>query len=218
MHTGTRLKLLLLILLASGLTACATQAPVSVEQAIILPTDTVLPSLTHTATVQPPTATRTATASPAPSPTHTATPIPTATNTPPATEPAAVLTPVSALPPVPDGVQRTADVPILMYHYISASPSATDRIRYGLSVPPEMFEAQLRLLSNHGYNTITLRELYEYLAIGTALPDNPIVLTFDDGYVDNYTNAFPLLQKYGMRGTFFILTGPADDGNPNYLT
>jgi peptidoglycan/xylan/chitin deacetylase (PgdA/CDA1 family) len=109
-------------------------------------------------------------------------------------------------------------VPILMYHYISASPSVQDRIRYGLSVPPEMFEAQLKLLRDNGFTTITLRDLYEYLAVGTPLPDQPIILTFDDGYIDNYTHAFPILQKYGMLGTFFVLTGPADDGNPAYLS
>jgi len=130
----------------------------------------------------------------------------------------ATATPVSSVPPQPDGVVRSADVPILMYHYISASPSAQDHIRYGLSVPPEMFEAQVKLLSDNGYTTISLRELYEYLAVGKSLPANPIVLTFDDGYVDNYTNAFPILQKYGMAGTFFVLTGPADDGVAAYLT
>ncbi len=105
-----------------------------------------------------------------------------------------------------------------MYHYISAAPSANDRIRYGLSVTPDMFDAQLKLLQDSGFTTITLRDVYEYLAIGTPLPENPIVLTFDDGYVDNYTNAFPILKKYGMIGTFFVLTGPADDGDPAYLS
>jgi peptidoglycan/xylan/chitin deacetylase (PgdA/CDA1 family) len=128
------------------------------------------------------------------------------------------MTPVPGLHPPPDGVVRSADVPILMYHYISASPSAQDRIRYGLSVPSKRFEAQLKMLYDNGYTTISLRDLYEYLAIGKPLPDKPIILTFDDGYLDNYTNAFPILQKYGMVGTFFVLTGPADDGNPAYLT
>jgi peptidoglycan/xylan/chitin deacetylase (PgdA/CDA1 family) len=133
-------------------------------------------------------------------------------------EPTAVLTPIPVAPPAPDGVVRTAEVPILMYHYISASPSAQDRIRYGLSVPPEMFDAQLKLLHDNGYSTITLRDLYHHLAIGAPLPEKPIILTFDDGYLDHYTNAFPILQKYGMIGTFFVLTGPADEGQPAYLS
>ncbi len=220
MHTYTRVKGLLLLLLASGLTACAAQPLVRAEQTTAIPTDTLRPLLTYTATKRSftPISTRAASASPTPTSTHRAAPSPTATEVPITPEPTVVLTPDPLLPLAADGVSRTADVPILMYHYISAPPSANDRIRYGLSVPPEMFEAQLRLLSNYGFHTITLRELYEYLAIGKTLPDNPIVLTFDDGYVDNYTNAFPLLRKYGMRGTFFILTGPADEGNPNYLS
>jgi len=156
---------------------------------------------------------------------QTATPLPAPTSTPDvptltpeASTPASIATPAPALPPQPDGVQRRADVPILMYHYISAAPPAQDRIRYGLSVPPETFDAQLKLLHDSGFTTISLHDLYEYLAQGQALPIKPIILTFDDGYVDNYTNAFPILQKYGMVGTFFVLTGPADEGNPAYLT
>lgn len=105
-----------------------------------------------------------------------------------------------------------------MYHYISESPSVNDRIRYGLSVSPAAFDAQLKLLSDNGYTTVSLRDVYEYLAVGKELPAKPLVLTFDDGYLDNYTNAFPLLQKYGMVGTFFVLTGPADVANPAYMS
>ncbi len=133
-------------------------------------------------------------------------------------EPTAIVPPAPMLPPQPDGEVRSAEVPILMYHYISASPSAQDRIRYGLSVTPERFAGTTALLSDNGYTTISLRDLYEYLAVGKALPDKPIILTFDDGYLDNYTNAFPILQQYDMVGTFFVLTGPADDGEATYLT
>jgi peptidoglycan/xylan/chitin deacetylase (PgdA/CDA1 family) len=188
----------------------------------MLPTSTSTLPPTATATPLPTktliAATFTRIPSPTLAPTQTATPLPTPTAMPQEVEPTAIVPPAPILPPPPDGVVRSADVPILMYHYISASPSAQDRIRYGLSVPPEMFEAQLNLLSDNGYTTISLRDLYEYLAIGKALPDKPIILTFDDGYLDNYTNAFPILQKFGMVGTFFVLTGPADDGEATYLT
>lgn len=209
---------LALWLMASGLTACTAQTSVSAGQLIVpTSTSTLPPAATNTpAVVVQRIDTRTPSITPLPTNTATAQPI--ANEEPVQQNPAVVLTPIPIGPPAPDGVARTADVPILMYHYISASPSASDRIRYGLSVPPEMFEAQLKLLQDNGFTAITLRELYEYLAIGTALPDKPIVLTFDDGYIDNYTNAFPLLQKYSMLGTFFVLTGPADDGEPTYLS
>ncbi|MGQ9503194.1 MAG: polysaccharide deacetylase family protein [Anaerolineae bacterium] len=126
---------------------------------------------------------------------------------------------VQVLPvPTPDGVSRTADIPILMYHYISTPPSDADRYRRDLSVRPEDFEAHLAWLRSQGYQSITLRELVFHLVADWPLPAKPVVLTFDDGYRDHYTNAFPLLKKYGYVGTFFLVTRPIDDGDPNYLT
>ncbi len=207
------ISLMLLGLSALLLSACNTVAAAPVVPPTA--TNTLAPTFTATATASP---TSTPTATITRTPTRTATPRPSATATPTEIVPTDIVPPEPLQPPQPDGVVRRANVPILMYHYISASPSAQDRIRYGLSVPPEMFEAQLKLLADNGYTTISLRDLYNYLAIGTALPAKPIILTFDDGYVDNYTNAYPLLKKYGMTGTFFILTGPADDGAAPYLT
>lgn len=132
--------------------------------------------------------------------------------------PTGVVFPDPIFPPEFDGIARAASVPILMYHYISTPPSANDKIRVGLSVPPEMFEAQIKLLADNGFTTITLFDLYSHLAAGRALPANPIVLTFDDGYLDNYQNALPILKKYGLTGTFFVLTGPADVKDPAYLS
>ena len=105
-----------------------------------------------------------------------------------------------------------------MYHYISAPPSLKDRIRVGLSVPPGNFDAQMKLLRDNGFHTVSLLDVSNYLAIGRALPTNPMVITFDDGYIDNYQSAFPILKQYGMIGTFFVLTGPPDANNPNYMT
>lgn len=134
------------------------------------------------------------------------------------TMPAGVAFPDPIFPPKFDGMVRTATVPILMYHYISTPPSANDKLRVGLSVPPEMFEAQIKLLVDNGFTAITLFDLYSQLATGQTLPAKPIVLTFDDGYLDDYQNAFPILKKYGLTGTFFVLTGPADVKDPAYLS
>ncbi len=132
--------------------------------------------------------------------------------------PTGVVFPAPIFPPIFDGTTRTATVPILMYHYISTPPVATDKIRMSLSVTPEMFEAQVKLLADNGFTTITLFDLYNAVATGQALPAKPIILTFDDGYVDNYEQAFPILKKYGLTGTFFVLTGPADAKDPAYLS
>ncbi|MFQ5594419.1 MAG: polysaccharide deacetylase family protein [Anaerolineae bacterium] len=121
------------------------------------------------------------------------------------------------LPP-PDGTVRDAQVPILMYHYISELPLGADEIRIGLSVTPADFEAHLQYLKENGYHTISLHQLLLNLTRGEPLPANPIILTFDDGYRDNYENAFPLLQKYGFTATFFLITNFIDEERPAYVT
>jgi peptidoglycan/xylan/chitin deacetylase (PgdA/CDA1 family) len=87
-----------------------------------------------------------------------------------------------------------------------------------LSVPPEQFRAQMRYLAENGYHTVTLDDLIYALTQGRALPSQPVVLTFDDGYIDAYQNAFPILREFGFVGTFFVVTGWIDDGNPAYIS
>ncbi len=117
-----------------------------------------------------------------------------------------------------DGTLRRIRVPILMYHYISAPPADADVYRIDLSVPPELFRQHLALLSAEGYQTITFDDLYSALNTGSGLPAKPVILTFDDGYEDNYTAAFPLLREFGFSGTFFVMTAGPDLNSPNYMT
>ncbi len=155
-----------------------------------------------------------ATATPLPTQTPTATASPTVTPTP-------TITPTSTptAGPTPDGVLRTARVPILMYHYISTPPPGADIYRQDLSLAPEAFTAQLDYLAAQGYTTIPLKDLLSYLATGRPeLPAKPIILTFDDGYEDNYLNAFPALKARGMTGTFFIITDFATQKREGYAT
>ena len=105
-----------------------------------------------------------------------------------------------------------------MYHYISAPPADADIYRTDLSVPPDLFREHLTVLRDTGYTPIVLDDLYAALQTGASLPERPVLLTFDDGYVDNYTNAFPLLREFGFPGTFFIMTAGPDSGNPDYMT
>lgn len=117
-----------------------------------------------------------------------------------------------------DGTLRRINVPILMYHYVSPLPADADDIRIGLTVEPHLLEAHLGYLRDARYNTISLNELHEALLIGTPLPENPIILTFDDSTIDHYTIAYPLLREYGFSGTFFVITGRADVNNPQHLS
>jgi len=186
-----------------------------------IPTDTATRTLTALATATAPT---TVTPIATLEPTFTAMPATEAAPSEPATEPTDVPPPTVAPEPTPrplptpDGVQRTVEVPILMYHYISTPPDGEGAVRRDLSVSPEQFAAQLAYLKQAGYTSVSLEDLALALMVGAPLPGHPIVLTFDDGYRDAYTNAYPLLKEYGFTGTFFLVTSYIDEGNPNYVT
>ena len=120
--------------------------------------------------------------------------------------------------PSPDGLVREVRVPILMYHYASAPPPGADIYRQDLSVTPALFRSHLLALADAGYTTISAYELVAHLEQGAPLPGKPVILTFDDGYRDNYENAFPLLQEFGMTAMFFVVTDYMDAGNPVYLS
>ena len=120
--------------------------------------------------------------------------------------------------PTPDGEYRRASVPMLMYHYIEEPPPNADSIRFGLSVPPNLFATHLDVIQELGFETISVRDVINHLALGTPLPSKPIVLTFDDGYANHFTNALPLLTERGMVGTFFVISEFPHSGNPSYMT
>lgn len=118
----------------------------------------------------------------------------------------------AAYPPAADAVvpagRQTVQVPILMYHYIRVPPDpGADRLGYNLSVSPEEFARQMDLLAQQGFHPITMAQLQGYLQGGSALPDRPVVLTFDDGYSDLYTEAFPVLRRHGFKAVAYIVSG-----------
>lgn len=110
------------------------------------------------------------------------------------------------------------DVPILMYHYIRDASGESEMGR-NLSVAPENFDLQMKGLRDDGYETVKINDLADpdrkALSKVIAEKKKPIVLTFDDGYLDAYTEAFPVLKKYNFLGTFFIIRGYV--GRPEYM-
>jgi len=117
-----------------------------------------------------------------------------------------------------DGQPRTVQVPVLMYHYLSEPPSDADIYRRDLSVTPALFAAHLDRMIAEGYTIISLYDLAAYLLQGTPLPSKAVVITFDDGYRDNYENAFPLLRERGITATFFVVIEFINQERPEYLT
>ena len=100
---------------------------------------------------------------------------------------------------------------ILNYHKI-------DNTFISLAVRPDDFDTQMKYLSENGYHTISPDELYDSLAGTGELPDNPVMITFDDGYEDNYVNAYPILKKYGFKATIFVVTSFLDKNKKGYMS
>lgn len=98
-------------------------------------------------------------------------------------------------------------IPILMYHSIGINR------RNNLLVAPAKFNSQIKHLHKAGYQTICFQTLENYWKSGKPLPAKPILLTFDDGYKDNYTIAYPILKKYKFKATIFVITNFIDDAN-----
>ncbi len=94
------------------------------------------------------------------------------------------------------------EVSVLVYHSISSSGD-------DLSVRPEVFEEQINFLKRKGYHFATLNEIVSWIKGEGALPHKTVATTFDDGYADNYKDAFPLLKKYNVPTTIFTVTNPA---------
>ncbi|MBI4300860.1 MAG: polysaccharide deacetylase family protein [Chloroflexi bacterium] len=108
------------------------------------------------------------------------------------------------------------DTPILMYHHVGPLPSNPDAIRRGLTVSQGDFAAQVRLLATSGFQSISLLDLMLAFRGYKQLPPKPVIITFDDGYDDNYRYALPILKENGMKATFFIVTDLV--GKTEYLT
>lgn len=91
-------------------------------------------------------------------------------------------------------------VPVLMYHHVSPAVE-------GLSTSPRLFASQMRWLHDNGWKTLTAAELRAFLEEGRPVPKRSVVLTFDDGYLDNWQYAHPVLEAYGFSAIMFVVTG-----------
>ena len=94
----------------------------------------------------------------------------------------------------------SASIPVFMYHHINWH--AEDLV----TLTPSDFENHLRVLAEKRIQTLFLNEFYEFLTGKKIISHPAVVLTFDDGHLDNWVYAFPLLKKYGMKATIFAIT------------
>ena len=119
------------------------------------------------------------------------------------------------LPATLPASSATLRLPILQFHAVGARPIAGP---WGarLTLLTATFEAEMNHLAVYDYHPVTLEAAYAGMARLESLPANPIALTFDDGYQDDFTVVFPILREHHFVATFFIITGAV--GRPGYMT
>lgn len=101
---------------------------------------------------------------------------------------------------IDSSLDNAVDLPILMYHHIDESVNGNSAI-----VTPEKFKDDLEILKALGYETINFHELIAYEKSEGELPEKPIIITFDDGYLSNYTEAYPMLKEKEMKATVSVI-------------
>jgi len=140
--------------------------------------------------------------SPLPISAKSSTPLPPATFTPTPIIPTSTPTPA----PTPN-YGFCLRVPVLLYHHVRPQAEAVLRKQSSLNVDPGFFDLQMKYLTEHGYNTISADVLINALKTHSSVPTKSILITVDDGYRDFFTNAFSIIQKYGIKVNLLIATG-----------
>jgi peptidoglycan/xylan/chitin deacetylase (PgdA/CDA1 family) len=121
-----------------------------------------------------------------------------------------------ALVPPASPAPRTVRVPILMYHRVHAYATELTKSLPDLTVEPPAFAAELTALQRAGYRSITVAQLFGALFRGAPLPPKPVLISADDGYLDDLTQILPVLRAHRMTAVFFIITGRFHE--PGFLT
>jgi len=93
----------------------------------------------------------------------------------------------------------TTELPVLTYHHI------TEESTKGSEISIDRFREHMRILREAGYSAVSLEQVRDYVLLGIELPELPVLITFDDGYMSNYTEAFPILSDYGFHAAIFII-------------
>lgn len=112
--------------------------------------------------------------------------------------------------------QETFRIPILMYHYVEYVKDLKDLTRQKLNIVPHIFDSQLKTLKDAGYTFLTARDVGFIIDGKKKLPEKPIVITFDDGHWDLATDVLPILQKYNVYATAYII--PGFTGQSDFMT
>lgn len=97
-------------------------------------------------------------------------------------------------------------VPVLCFHSISDD----SKTKSSIVIPKDKLKQDLQAVKDYGYTTLTMAQLNDYLFNNKPIPKKSVVISFDDGYKDNYTNAFPILKELNMNATIFVISSYLD--------
>lgn len=113
-------------------------------------------------------------------------------------------------------IMARKQVPVVCYHQIRDWKATDSKNAKDYIIQIAAFKEHIKMLADSGYHTILPDQLYAYLTTGAPLPKKPIMLTFDDTDLDQFTIANPTLKKYGFKAVYFVMT--VSIGRPNYMT
>jgi peptidoglycan/xylan/chitin deacetylase (PgdA/CDA1 family) len=119
-------------------------------------------------------------------------------------------------PPLPTDRRSIVEVPILVYHHIRPSVPSGSRVEQRLTVTVDTFDHQMKYLQENGYHVITFGTLLDHFGEAGELPPKPVIISFDDGWEDQFVYALPMLEKYRYSATFFVVTNFVD--SPGFLS
>ncbi len=111
---------------------------------------------------------------------------------------------------------NSVKVPVILYHNITERLGS---LSPGVHIATDVFRAHMQALRDAGYTAITYQDYYAYVTEDTPLPEKPVIITFDDGYISNYEIAYPILKNMGMKATIFVITsmmGMTDTDYPHF--
>src|SRR5690606_8996950 len=97
-------------------------------------------------------------------------------------------------------------VPILCYHQVRNWRESDSKTAKDYIIPVNTFKEHMKMLADSGYHSVLPDQLYNYLVYGDSLPSKPIMITFDDTDLDQFTVAAPEMDKYGFKAVYFIMT------------
>lgn len=113
---------------------------------------------------------------------------------------------------------RSVRVPTIIYHSVRPHLKGESTYQDAYDVTPELLEKHLEYLIAQHFTPVTMREVAHFLSGDGQLPEHPVLLTFDDGWKNQYEYAFPLLKKHGIHATFFVYTNPIDHKKPHWMS